>query len=462
MAIITMHIRIPNFIRLVLICIFAYFPLSITAQNKGRVLDAKTNAPLAGVSISSTDNILTITDDTGNFRISPLKDNDTIRFSYIGYKTLQISYTELIKAGYTIFLDKDEQSLSEVTVSASGKALQSLLQYKTLAPIPVGLYSFGAVLAEDKIYILGGDESFVEDTNLKAFIDFGESSLDHTKPGSSFLNLVKPNSSFYNYNNKIYVYDIKSDTWETNSNTITKRAYLNSNYFDGKIYSIGGKRLSKSRKHEYLSEVIEAYDIKRDTVFTSKVNPHHAINFASVVYEDNIIVMGGSVSKNANDQKVYSDKAYLFNLKTGLWYQLDDMPNAKETKSIIVDNSIYLIGGFHVAPLKEIESYDVLSCKWTSEANLLRAAERPGLTHHADIIYIFEAGCIQTYNISTKEVNLYKTDLPFHFAELFYSDSKLYVVGGFRQDEYMTTEPSAGIFTISLEEFKKTQTYNEQ
>lgn len=452
-----------NIFRMVLLALSIPFSLFTNAQDKGQVLDATTRNPLAGVSIlSANSNQSATTGGEGVFTLPHGMAGDTLRFSHIGYKTLTIPYPELKRSDYIILLSKEEQSLSEVTVSASPTSLQALLHYKELSPMPVGLYSFGAAMQDDKIYISGGDASFIENAIIKSFIDYGDSSLDHTHSSNTLIKNIKPNGSFYNYNDKIYVYDTRTDQWKTLSPKITKRAYLNSNYFDGKIYSMGGKRLSKNRKLEYLSEVIEAYDIRRDTIFTSKINPHQAINFASVVYEDNIIVMGGSVSKNANDQKVYSNKVYLFNLKTGLWFQLDDMPNAKETRGIIVDNSIYLIGGLNVAPLRSIESYNVSSGKWTSEAKLIREVERPGLAYHADIIYIFDDGCIQSYDIATKEVKLYKVDLPLRFAELFYSDSKLYIVGGFRQDDYKyRTEPSAGVYTIGLYEFEKTMTYNE-
>ena len=58
-------------------------------------------------------------------------------------------------------------------------------------------------------------------------------------------------------------------------------------------FYLGGKRLSETRIVDYLDNAIEIYDIKRDTVWTDYTNPHQATLLGSVVYKDNMIVLGG-------------------------------------------------------------------------------------------------------------------------------------------------------------------------
>jgi len=43
---------------------------------------------------------------------------------------------------------------------------------------------------------------------------------------------------------------------------------------------------------------------------------------------------------------------------------------------------------------------------------------------------------------------------------LFCADNKLYLLGGIDQDEY-SFEPSADLYSIDLNEFKRTETHNE-
>jgi hypothetical protein len=77
------------------------------------------------------------------------------------------------------------------------------------------------------------------------------------------------------------------------------------------------------------------------------------------------------------------------------------------------------------------------------------------------MIYIFDNGKIQTYNTDTKEINAYLIDLPLKNSELFYSNDMLYILGGSLKNEYSVT-PSSGLYSIDLNEFKRTETQNNQ
>ena len=95
--------------------------LSVKAQSgghiSGKVVDALSE--LAGVSVvvKGTDNG-TITDLTGEFKLSGVKPDDVLQLSFIGYKT------QLIKVGkqtrFNITMVEDAQTLDEVQVVAVG------------------------------------------------------------------------------------------------------------------------------------------------------------------------------------------------------------------------------------------------------------------------------------------------------------------------------------------------------
>ena len=63
----------------------------------------------------------------------------------------------------------------------------------------------------------------------------------------------------YNYN-----------SWKRKELKFKKRAYHNINYFNNKIYVLGGKGLSANKKKEYLNNTIEIYDIKNDSKLLTK------------------------------------------------------------------------------------------------------------------------------------------------------------------------------------------------
>jgi len=442
-----------------LMLIFVFTAFYTTAQNRGVVLDTELNNPLADVNVVSISRgVIAVTNGKGEFNLKDLlktNSKDTLSFSHVGYGTRKFSISELKGMDFVVTLTEDAQMLREVTVVSDLQQLQPKIMYKQLKSLKEGFYSVGSVVIGGKICVIGGDASFGEDQALKAMNDYGYD-------GDNLLaHLNKPSMSWQEFSGKLQIYDIPTNTWTTSKLKFSKRACHGVQYYKGKIYIFGGKTLSRDGRTEYLDDKIEVYDIKHNSILVDHANPHKAINFASFVYADNLIVMGGSTRLKANGEKEYSNKVHSCNLKTGYWYELEDMPSGKETKGVLMGNIIYLSGGFHNKPLKEIDSYNIVTGKWNVESRqLLYAVERPGIACREDMIYIFEDGKIQTYNVVTKELNVYLIDLSLKFSELFCADNKLYLLGGIDQDEY-SFEPSADLYSIDLNEFKRTETHNE-
>lgn len=450
----------------ILVLFFVFSASMANAQDiRGTVLEEKSNKPLAGVNVYiNNTGIGTATNEKGEFYLKHLTDHidtDTLNFSSIGYVTKKITFSRFKANGNVVLLTQSIQLLDEVTI-VSDKKLHLQLAYTRLAPLKEGVYSFGSALIGDKIWVIGGDESYNDGKGFKSISFVG----NNLKMSSYF--------SWENYSDKLHVYDIPTDKWTTSGLKFSKRAYHNINYYNDKIYILGGKRLSRSRKIEYLDENIEVYDMVRDTILIDKTNPHQAVNFASFVYKDDLVVMGGSTKLNVNEEKEYTNKVHFLNLKTGYWYELNNMPVAKETKGVLINNTIYLVGGFNLKPLSEIETYNLETGEWKVVGKLFKGVERPGLAYNDNIIYIFDEGRIQTYNIVTRELNMYSIDLFQKSSELFYANNKLYIVGGFVERESSTTTvggsaenetsitPSIELYSIDLSEFQKAVKYKSK
>jgi len=131
------------------------------------------------------------------------------------------------------------------------------------------------------------------------------------------------------------------------------------------------------------------------------------------------------------------------------------MSEAKEVKGVLIKNKIYLIGGFNNKPLKEIESFNLTTGKWKKEGELFSPIAIPALAYHNNFIYIYNNEKICTYNIETKELTEYLIDLPYKSSELYYFDDKLYILGGYFENEY-SKNPSRNLYSIHLSEFEKT------
>ncbi|MCD8261994.1 MAG: hypothetical protein LUD15_11330 [Bacteroides sp.] len=197
--------------------------------------------------------------------------------------------------------------------------------------------------------------------------------------------------------------------------------------------------------------------MERDTILVDPVNPHQAADFASVMYGDNIILAGGSCRINMIGEKVYLDKVHMFNITTGYWYELSEMPHPKETKGVLVKDKLYLVGGHRHRIFNDIETYDLVTGEWEKEAELLYEVARPDNTEHENIIYFFEMGKLQSYDTKTKEVKAWIVDIELNSSEMFFADGKLFIVGGFDG-----TEPFRDLYSISLFELSRTRLYGMQ
>jgi len=424
---------------------------------KGTVLDATTKKPLEDVHVYvKNKEQVTFTNGFGKFRLklsSQIKFNDTIYFSFIGYKTKKLGYSKN-KKNYSVSLVKDELKLENVALVWERK-LKPRLHYKKLTPMKRGLSSFGALLKDDKIYVIGG-ESTIKIDEMKKLMDYYEK--------ISFGELIMRSKSSFNrqfYRGDLYIYDINLDTWEVTDKMFRKRAYHNLNNYDNKIYVLGGKNLSMGRKYEYLDDKIEIFDQDDKNIIIDDTNPHQAVDFASFTYKDKIILMGGSTKMKKNGKKEYTNKVHLHDLKSGLWYELASMPLAKETKGVLINDKVYLLGGFNKKPLTGIETFDLISGKWEREGDLFNGLSTPAIAHKNEMVYLYEDGKMVTYNIKTKELKQFLIDLDLKSSKLYYANNKLYILGGFRENNYSVV-PSKSLYSIDLIEFETTNIHKSK
>ncbi|CDF80399.1 Kelch repeat type 1-containing protein [Formosa agariphila KMM 3901] len=429
-----------------------FLVVTLTAQNiKGTVLDRDTNMPLEHVNVYyKTSAKGTSTNNNGKFELQIIKASETdfISFSSVGYATENYTLKQLKSLNYIVFLSKINEELDEVVVY-SELDLQDALQFKKIGTLKESIHHFGATLVDDKIYVIGGDKTIKDDVKKRAL-------QESESIGELFKNVSKPELIWKHYSDKLQVYDTENDTVIVSDLNFRKRAYHNVVAIDNKVYVLGGKSLSNSQNTEYLENKIEVFDLETNVLEVDNTYPHQAINFTSVAYQNNIIVMGGSNKQNSNGDKMYSNKSFIYNITSGYWYALKNMTTPKEVQGVLVKNKIFLIGGFNGGILKAIESYNLETGIWNAEGNLFYGIENPSLTVSNNIIYMFNNGRFLTYNVDTKVLNEYDIRLNLKAASLFCIYGVLYIVGGSTEVYYQTT-PSPNIYAVDLSEFSKTR-----
>jgi len=433
-----------------LLVLLFVFNSSFSQFIEGKVIDAQTEEPINGVHvyIKGVGNG-TQTNSLGKFRLNTSFEEKgiSVSFSHISYfdKIVLVEESNFIN----VSLNKKTELLNEVKITHT-KYLNKSIAYKKLSQMKNGLHSFGATYFEGKIYVVGGNASYHIDDMKKTLENYPD-----LYDFEQYLNKAKNSYWKKLFNGDYRVYDILKDEWNYQKDKFEDRAHHKINIWNNQLYVIGGLRLTRTNKREYLQDNIEILNFENDSTIIDYTNPHQAVDFSMNRYKDNLILMGGSVKLKRNGFKEYSNKVHLYNLSSGLWYEIGAMPVAKECNSVLVNDKIFVIGGFNKKPHSSIESFNITSQKWKKEGELFSTINKPALTSKNEMIYIFDNGKLSTLNTLTNELHEYFIDLYLINSEMLLIDNKLYIIGGLRANSFSAT-PSSGIYSININEFEKT------
>ncbi len=426
----------------------------------GRILDLKSNLPIEYVNVYFfRKNTGTISNKEGVYKLdlaSPPSINDTLRFSKIGFKTQEITYDLLLKNKFLVYLEMKIDTINEVTVNS--QKLRSSIKYVRLSQMKKGIFSFGSVIINDSIYIIGGDLSIENKAHMRALSNASVQNKELTIQDINREIFRSDNTNIKDFSDQIYIYDIEKNSYYLSPISIDNRANHNAVFLNNMIYIIGGKTMSKHKKYQYLCNTIEAINVSNDQKTTYKMNPHQAVNFASAVYRNYIFVMGGSTKENDNGTKEFSNKSHFLNVVTGDWFELTDMPTHKETRGVIVDNKIFLIGGYNGNPLSTVDSFNMISGEWKNEGRLSTSIANPALTAKDSIIYIFGNSELILLNTTSGSYREYKINLPLKNSQIHYYKNNLFILGGFIEDRFSKIA-SGAIYKVDLNELNQTISY---
>lgn len=442
------------------VLVFFFFSLSIYGQQiTGKILDDKSKEPLENVSVflSKTKEIGTTSDEFGSFNLrinSKLSASDSVSFSMVGYKTYQTTLSALKGKNNTIFLSSTLSELNQVNVTKEKK--RSNLKFNKVTSLKYQMHAFASIMIDQKLYISGGDMSIEEDAFSIALEKASMASMELTL--GDILSKWQPSGAYKGYSDKLLIYDLEEDSWETSHIKFENRAYHQINYYNNELYILGGKKFSGLNSDEYLHNTIEIYDIVNQNVQIDRTNPHQAINFASFVYKDNIITMGGAIRLDKNGDKVYSDKIHQFNLKNGLWYEMGTLKSGMEVKGTLIGDKFYTIGGLNTKT-SSIESWNINTGEWIVDGELFYGFDEPALASLGTNIYIYHYGKILVYNVEQKSLKEYGVELYLQDSKMHIYNDVLYLIGGYKETKH-TKYPISGVYSIDLSEFQKTTILN--
>jgi len=195
-------------------------------------------------------------------------------------------------------------------------------------------------------------------------------------------------------------YTIATNTWEYVSGLLP-RMLGSAEYVSGtgKIYVFNGR---KTYSPHYYTDTVEIIDDVSGTISYSASNPYPVEEVGSAVWDSKIYVFGGS-----NDNE-YSKRLYEYNPITDTWVQLQDMPEAKETKGTIVDGVLYVFGGrSEMGSSDRIDAYNIQNASWTSLGTMPIEISQYAVTKSGLLIWIVgsaqDGNLIAVYNTESNQ-----------------------------------------------------------
>jgi len=344
--------------------------------------------------------------------------------------------------------------LAGIKINVNRK-LKNTIHFSKLQDLPRAVYSFGSIIIDCKIYIFGGDASSLYEKNKE-----GLSQVQFSDEAEIMKFLTKPKPiSFHNYSGDIQLYDINTKEWQIKKAKTIKRGYHNVICYKDTVLIIGGKKMSKNKTRELLANQIEHLSLKDLSIKKDEVNPHQAVDFGSVLYDDKVLVFGGSIKQYENGKVKLSDDIHFYDLKTGYWYLLSKMSKGKEVTGIVFDHKLYLFGGYNRKNLTEIESFNLKTGKWKKEGDLFRGMKKPAITKDEEFIYLYEDGKFITFNPKKRVLKEYKIDLNLEDLGMHFLNEQIYLIGGFQVEEFRKF-PSNGFYSLNVLEFFNTRPIN--
>lgn len=226
-------------------------------------------------------------------------------------------------------------------------------QWRSKAPMPVGLHHVGIGVVDGRLYVIGGYRQ-------------------------SGLNVWHPMAT-------VYAYDPASDTWAERAPMPTGRGALSVTVHEGKLYAIGGYDRSTN------IAAVEVYDPDRN-VWTSRVPlPTPRDHLATATVSGKIYAIGGRLNgdfhRNLSVTEVY-DPA------TDQWTRVADLPTARSgITASVVDDKIYVFGGEgEDGTFRENEAYDPAQDVWRVMAPMPSGRHGLGSAVVQGQIYVLDGG----------------------------------------------------------------------
>jgi N-acetylneuraminic acid mutarotase len=252
------------------------------------------------------------------------------------------------------FAEPSLSNLSSLTITDMVEVYDPVTnEWTTRTPLPVGLHHAAAVVAGNRLYVIGGYRQ-------------------------AFLALWHPVAT-------TYMYDPDQDAWTERSPMPTPRGALAAAESGGKLYAIGGYDGSGNKA------AVEVYDPVSDTWTARSPLPTPRDHLAAATVGGRIYAIGGRVNqsyaRNLSTVEAYDPAA-------DRWMKVADLPTARSGITAgVIQGTIYALGG--EAPegtFRTNEAYTPATDRWHSAASMPTGRHGLGSAVVGNRLYVISGG----------------------------------------------------------------------
>lgn len=261
------------------------------------------------------------------------------------------------------------------------------LEFSDLSDLPEGCYGFGYCTDGANIYVVSGK----------------------TENGNS---------------SKAYKYSLIDNTWSIVVNNLIPKVYCNAELVSGSLFALNG--LGELGVNDKVENIFTSYGIIHG-VFD---NPYPAKYAGCCRNGNKIYHFGGWISDNN-----YSDKVVEYDVNSMTYKIVGNLPVARETSGRIVNDILYVIGGYNGEVSNLIHAFDLSTKIWTGfEMPVAISAHATAVD--GDIIWIVgsydQMDFIGSFNTKTEKFTVHQSVnfVPRRHCGCVVISGKLYVFGG--------------------------------
>ncbi|WP_139176670.1 Kelch repeat-containing protein [Chryseobacterium wanjuense] len=240
-------------------------------------------------------------------------------------------------------------------------------------------------------------------------------------------------------------YNIKDNRWSIINSSLVPKRFANSETYDNKIYIFNG----------WGNSHLEIVDLETHKKTKGAVNRAYTGNAGSAIHNGRIYTFGGSGLNNAATT-VFSDRFQYYDIASDTWHPLPNMPTAREAKGKIVNDKLYVIGGFNGTSSRLVNVYDLNKNLWTEQYTMPVGISGHSLAVSGHKIFIVGGSNNQTFlayfDTETNKLHqLTSNMIPRRHAAAEIYNNKLYIMGGSTTSSTKSAIKSIQVADISEE-----------